>query len=356
MAESIPGTARDGGNEAADASPNPKPVEPRPAVQAWEGGIRAMTSGDPCGLSKYHEKAAKPWYHTIRVQHDDAFIIRPVILREGPFKDRKVLVLEPFTRTFRFLHLPPEIRTMVYELLLEVGTPTIDVTSHKPTSLPRRPCRTTFRDKELHAPWEWDALTGKWIDQPPSSATSLFRINKLIRRESASIWYSTHTFNFYTSKDMRLFLETVRTMRQYLRSLRLRYVHRDDGRTRRAIFRLLENAGDLRTIYLPHDLVCRSNEPQLGVAELLSDSRGLLWTLRAAQRAGVQGIDPLNLFEVDQVPLMCDACARTPAQPGFCWTSRRDRCAVSCSGFRAHCTALTAQIRSEVARILGMEV
>ncbi|KAK1090456.1 hypothetical protein LTR48_008264, partial [Friedmanniomyces endolithicus] len=119
MAESTPGTARDGGNEAANASPNPKPVEPRPAVQAWEGGIRAMTSGDPCGLSKYHEKAAEPWYHTIRVQHDDAFIIRPVILREGPFKDRKVLVLEPFTRTFRFLHLPPEIRTMVYELLLE---------------------------------------------------------------------------------------------------------------------------------------------------------------------------------------------------------------------------------------------
>ncbi|KAK1818888.1 hypothetical protein LTR12_006695 [Friedmanniomyces endolithicus] len=285
MAESTPGTARGGGDEAADASTDPKPVEPTPAVQAWEGGIRAMTSGDPGGLSRYDENAAEPWYHTIRVQHDDAFIIRPVILREGPFKDRKVLVLEPFTRTFRFLHLPPEIRTMVYELLLEVGTPTIDVTSHKPTSLPRRPCRTTFRDKELHAPWEWDATTGKWIDQPPSSATSLFRINKLIRRESASIWYSTHTFNFYTSKDMRLFLETVRTMRQYLRSLRLRYVHRDDGRTRRAIFRLLENAGDLRTIYLPHDL-------DSGAARILLDeSEGSMRRLVLRVSSALHSID-----------------------------------------------------------------
>ncbi|KAK1807760.1 hypothetical protein LTR12_017892 [Friedmanniomyces endolithicus] len=350
MAESIPGTACGGGDEAADASTDSKPVEPRPSVQAWEGGIRAMTSGDPAGLSKYHEKAAAPWYHTIRVQHDDAFVIRPVIIREGPFKDHKVLVLDPFTQSFRFLELPPEIRTMVYVIKLKGTIATVNVSTYKPNHRPRRPCSVTFRDKFQHGEYDWDPVTCEWLGME-RSFTSLFRVNKLILAEAASVFYS-NTFNFESTKAMLLFLETIGSMRPYLRHLRLEGVHAYDDRVRRAIFGLLESAKDLRTIYLPLAMMRKPSDRELPVvmASLIADSRTLLDTRLAARRAGAKEVDPINLFEVDHTGVM------TPARPDLCRTETARDWETPCLGIEAQCLAMTTRLRGEVARELGMRV
>ncbi|TKA78914.1 hypothetical protein B0A55_03916 [Friedmanniomyces simplex] len=148
-----------------------------PELEAWEGGASAITTGDLASLSRYDGNAAEAWHHTIRVQNHDAFTNRPVILYEGLCKDHKALVLEPYTKAFRFLDLPPELRAMVYDMLLKEPMP-IDMSTYKPNHKPRHPCRTTFRDKKLHAASNWDSKIGKWLDQPPSSATSLCRINR----------------------------------------------------------------------------------------------------------------------------------------------------------------------------------
>ncbi|KAK0347981.1 hypothetical protein LTR91_001866 [Friedmanniomyces endolithicus] len=356
MAESTPGMARGGGDEAADASTDPKPVELTPAVQAWEGGIKAMTSGDPGGLSRYDENAAEPWYHTIRVQHDEAFFIQPIMLGEGRFKDCRIFLLRPYTKVFRFLDLPPEIRTMVYDLMLPNATSTISMSTYKPHHKPRRPCCTTFLDKRLHAPLEWDPTIGKWIDQPLSTAASLFRVNKLIHKEMTSIWYSTYTLEFFMLKEMRVFLETIGTMRQYLRSVGVTYGQRYDSRMRRVVFALLEGAQNLRTIYLPHAMICGTGTLASSVGSLMVDSRSLLETIHAAQRAGREGADPLSLFKVEYRYQMCAECVSTPPRPTQCAMGISRACKIPCLDNEAHCLALTARIRSEVAKVLGVRI
>ncbi|KAK0883848.1 hypothetical protein LTR87_002326 [Friedmanniomyces endolithicus] len=270
------------------AESTPGRMDLMPGYEVWEDGTYEMTTGDPGGLSKYYAKdTTEPWYHTVGVQHDDAFIIRPVILREGPFKDHKVLVLEPFTQTFRFLDLPPEIRTMVYGMMLKGTTATVIVSTYKPNHRPRRPCGVTFRDKLQHGEYDWDPVTCNWLGME-RSFTSLFRVNKLILAEAASVFYS-NTFDFESTKAMHLFLETIGSMRPYLRSLRLTGVHAYDDRVRRAIFGLLESAKDLRTIYLPLAMMRKPSDRELPVvmASLIADSRTLLDTRRAARRAGL---------------------------------------------------------------------
>ncbi|KAK0961134.1 hypothetical protein LTR91_005992 [Friedmanniomyces endolithicus] len=330
------------------AESTPGRMDLMPGYEVWEDGTYEMTTGDPGGLSKYYAKdTTEPWYHTVGVQHDDAFIIRPVILREGPFKDHKVLVLEPFTQTFRFLDLPPEIRTMVYGMMLKGTTATVIVSTYKPNHRPRRPCGVTFRDKLQHGEYDWD----------PRSFTSLFRVNKLILAEAASVFYS-NTFDFESTKAMHLFLETIGSMRPYLRSLRLTGVHAYDDRVRRAIFGLLESAKDLRTIYLPLAMMRKPSDRELPVvmASLIADSRTLLDTRRAARRAGAKEVDPISLFEIDNTRLMCYQCCRKPARPELCRTETARDWDIPCLRIEAHCLAMTARLQSEVARALGMRV
>ncbi|KAK0276083.1 hypothetical protein LTR35_003626 [Friedmanniomyces endolithicus] len=339
------------------AEPTPRRSDRMPAYEVWEDGAFEWTTGDPGGLSKYYAKdPEKPWYHTIGVEHNDAFVIRPVILREGPFKDHKVLVLEPFTQTFRFLDLPPEIRTMVYGTLLKGTTATVNVSTYKPNHRPRRPCCVTFRDKLPHGDYDWDPVTCKWLGMERSS-TSLFRVNKLILGEAASVFYS-NTFDFDSTKSMHLFLETIGSMRLYLRSLRLTGVHAYDDRVRRAIFGLLESAKDLRTIYLPLAMMRKPSDRELPVmmARLIADSRTLLDTRLATRRAGAKEVDPMNLFEVDHTRAMCYQCCRTPARPDLCPTETARDWDIPCLGIEAQCLAMTTRLRSEVARALGMRV
>ncbi|KAK0919185.1 hypothetical protein LTR57_010936 [Friedmanniomyces endolithicus] len=282
------------------AESTPGRMDLMPGYEVWEDGTYEMTTGDPGGLSKYYAKdTTEPWYHTVGVQHDDAFIIRPVILREGPFKDHKVLVLEPFTQTFRFLDLPPEIRTMVYGMMLKGTTATVIVSTYKPNHRPRRPCGVTFRDKLQHGEYDWDPVTCNWLG-----------------------------------------------------------VHAYDDRVRRAIFGLLESAKDLRTIYLPLAMMRKPSDRELPVvmASLIADSRTLLDTRRAARRAGAKEVDPISLFEIDNTRLMCYQCCRKPARPELCRTETARDWDIPCLRIEAHCLAMTARLQSEVARALGMRV
>ncbi|KAK0365501.1 hypothetical protein LTR02_004629 [Friedmanniomyces endolithicus] len=315
------------------AESTPGRMDLMPGYEVWEDGTYEMTTGDPGGLSKYYAKdTTEPWYHTVGVQHDDAFIIRPVILREGPFKDHKVLVLEPFTQTFRFLDLPPEIRTMVYGMMLKGTTATVIVSTYKPNHRPRRPCGVTFRDKLQHGEYDWDPVTCNWLGME-RSFTSLFRVNKLILAEAASVFYS-NTFDFESTKAMHLFLETIGSMRPYLRSLRLTGVHAYDDRVRRAIFGLLESAKDLRTIYLPlammrkpSDLLQKAgatralpdgDRPGLGHS-VLEDRGALSSNDRAATERGGEGAWDEGMKREKRA----DGMGRSSFEPFLMWEMRR---------------------------------
>ncbi|KAK5676315.1 hypothetical protein LTS10_011127 [Elasticomyces elasticus] len=180
--------------------------------EPWIGDDSAV----PIGLSSYNEDTGL-WYHNIKVRNNSAFKIRPVILREGPFTGHHVLVLEPYTEPpFRFLNLPPELRVMVYKVLLQEPAP-IQIWSYKPTHKPRRSCRATFRDVKLHGKLDWMAQTGKWVGQPPIYVRSLFRVNKQIFNEAAPVLYNMNTFTFQRARDLRVFLNTIGAMREHLR-------------------------------------------------------------------------------------------------------------------------------------------
>ena len=136
-------------------------------------------------------------------------------------------MLEPVENTdyFRFMDLPPELRKMVYDLVLLEKTEKVYLTAYKAKARARRPVKPGFRDhseryRRKYEGITWDKDNGKWIGVEPS-ALSLLRVSKDLLAETAPIVYGDHTFNFGDMGVMECFLSHVGNMRQYLRSLEL---------------------------------------------------------------------------------------------------------------------------------------
>lgn len=116
-------------------------------------------------------------------------------MTDGPYAGRHILVMQPEpdeNEKFFFLHLPAEIRNMIYSLVLERPGGTIRLSGKQSGIIST----------------DWYDGNNRYIskDDEPYS-TSLMRVNKQISVESSPYLFSRHTFEFPDSTMLQRFLE-----------------------------------------------------------------------------------------------------------------------------------------------------
>lgn len=176
------------------------------------------------------------------------------MVTEGPLAGKRVLVLEPVTG-FRFLDLPAEIRNIIYSYLLEEDKE-IQIRSYKPNGCKRRPVSGDFSPGTYmsHHGLTWDKLTGKWLGQP-WSAYALLLVCKHMLEETATMAYGTNKFWPRTMRDADIWLSAIGSMRRYIRHIELPHESHRSSRAA-AVFRRLQDATDLRDLFIKHSAVC----------------------------------------------------------------------------------------------------
>ncbi|KAK6004566.1 hypothetical protein QM012_008428 [Aureobasidium pullulans] len=157
--------------------------------------VRKIQCRIPGGTSAVREKNNKAFTQTIELTSKKPFSLEPVLMIEGPYAGRHVLVIQPEpdeNEKFPFLDLPAEIRNMIYCLVLE-----------------RAGCRVRLSGKHSGViSTDWYDANDRYIskDDEPYS-TSLIRVNKQVSVESSPYLFSRHTFEFSDSTMLQRFLE-----------------------------------------------------------------------------------------------------------------------------------------------------
>ena len=274
-------------------------------------------------------------------------------MTEGAFRGRHALILEP-TTGFRLLDLPPEIRANIFSLLLEENKP-IRIEAFKLKGKDRRAVRESFESKHtrLHKNLQWDDSKGKWLDLPPS-AYSLVRVSKHVSREVLPIAFGKNKFEFARTAELNIFLESIGSMRKYLRHIRL-----PDNRAytagRGAItFRNLLPAMDLRSIVINHTTICNTGgRDSRGVTlrDLIKDMEPYLRVLHASLTARDSHVIVLDVVRV--VSKKCDGCLGN----GYNCGQQNKDCRVVCDdpAIDAHCQQVQTKFRALLAAELSIQ-
>ncbi|THY27377.1 hypothetical protein D6D01_04137 [Aureobasidium pullulans] len=134
---------------------------------------------------------------TVALTSKKPFSLEPVLMNEGPYKGRYVLVLQPEpadNEKFPFLELPAEIRNMIYSYVLE-----------------RPGCSIYIQGKHTGIiDTRWRKEGGQWLPRSETSySTSLMRVNKQINVESTPYLFSRHMFEFPDTTMMQRFLDYI---------------------------------------------------------------------------------------------------------------------------------------------------
>ncbi|KAK4505219.1 hypothetical protein PRZ48_003182 [Zasmidium cellare] len=185
---------------------------------------------------------------TITISKALPYQVKSHTITSGPMQGCQALVLVP-TPTFRFLDLHPEIRDIIYDLLL----------ADEPTKLklwaPK--FETSKVVGEEHAPrttaWRngrtYERKRGKYIDMERRTPLSLLQVNRQVYREAFEVLYRSRAFQFKTSKTLSRFLELNPDCSQFLTHIIL-----PDWETAIAAMKILpkERPKSLRTIEVSH--------------------------------------------------------------------------------------------------------
>ncbi|KAK4892607.1 hypothetical protein LTR27_008883 [Elasticomyces elasticus] len=282
--------------------------------KTWQDDAIALSTSTLDDMSRYVPKT-QAFQHTVRIEHPEAFILRPVVPLSGAYMHRKILVLEPYTKIFRFMDLPPELRVVVYEMVLSEPNP-ISITTYK------------FRP----------------LGQPTSRQPSNERRNSTCHKT---------TFNFKRMQDLRLFLSSINTMRQHLRSIRFVSDYRYERHEGPLAFYLLKDAKVLQTFYLSHKIFFGPPHLPFDTEQLVRDSEELLENLHLSQIKGEKGVDVRKVFSIESGDLGTGSeCATGP--PRLLRDEAREESGIACSHVRARCEEVAAKVEKAVMKRLGM--
>lgn len=262
----------------------------------------------------------------------------------------------PVTDYFRFLDLPPELRQMIYELLV-VGDGPIRMTTHKPVGQPRRPVLDSFINYGEHKKYQWDRNTGKYIDQPPST-WAILRVNKQIFNEVAPIAYGANRFEFLASAELKCFLDSIKSMRSYLKHLKIEESY-FQVTAARSILYSLRDANALRSLAIPHTWFCQyagnryyNRRYTVTVEDFVNLAARRLKAWHKAGKSANNTIDALTVLRVSYSKGTCYECRVIATDGSACRGT--GVCEVKCKEHEAHCEKLTEKLRAVVARSLGV--
>ncbi|KAK4544500.1 hypothetical protein LTR36_004072 [Oleoguttula mirabilis] len=309
--------------------------------QQWRTTTKLASGGKLAEMSKYDMNVSK-FSHTVKIQHSDAFTLRPVTLTEGPLAGRHVLVLDPISVFFRFVDLPAEIRQMVYDLLLrEEGH--ISITTHKQRGMPRLACRKVVETVSVG-----DKKVGRRVQARFNVLDTLLRISKQVADEAATTFYGNNSFAFDNLSNMEVFLTGMGSQRKHLRYLRLA----PDGYTAskaRPTFTLLKDAAGLRTFAFDHNTICKR------MKEMAADLKALFTYIdsihRSQKEAGESDVvDVLSIIKIEWDTEKCSQCSVSPTKDGCL---RFKGCGFDCDDGAAHCEEALEEARSLVAKSIG---
>lgn len=255
--------------------------------------------------------------------------------------------------TFRFLDLPPEIRSIIYDMLVRANGPIWIGTFLSRDYVRRRAVQARFHNKTSHHEegFEFDARSGKWIGQPPSTFV-VAQTNKTISGEVLPMIYGCNIFTFGMLSDFKIFLDGVGSNQTHLRHISFPSVYSAHYDRVGSVFFKLSGAKKLQTLSIDHTFICAKRYPGANGADyegFADDVMPLLQSLCNSDQASGETFRVLDVIQVlpswDCKNLCTSHCRRAP----FC-------CKEGCKNgaMERHVREVSTGLRGMLAEKLGI--
>ncbi|KAK4900248.1 hypothetical protein LTR27_002472 [Elasticomyces elasticus] len=330
-----------------------------PTFKPWKTDTKLASGGSLKQVSQWRVDTTS-YSQTVEVHHNDQFTLKPLIITDGEYKGRQVLMLMPVTITdyFPFMDLPPELRKMVYELvLLDEKSKKITIDSYKPIGQLRRPVQQGFRWTHRNGPHHgltWDKAKGKWLGQKRSNL-GVMRVSHQMREETAPFVYGLQNFHCLDMSAMEVFFETIGDMRGYLKHLSLDTYGYKPSKSH-TIFRLLRDAKSLRSITISHDMLCDDKRTyhhgkRTTVEGLVGEAAPMLKALHNSREDDKTAVSVFDIIKIERSKI-CFQCEKFKDKPSYKCSNMA--CGYSCSEIEKHHSDFKARLRAAIAKALGI--
>lgn len=270
-------------------------------------------------------------------------------------------MLEPKTGGFPFMDLPAELRTLIYSFVVEAEG-TIKVSTAKEPTQMRRPVRSASTRLRTQRHYLWNRTRRTQIDGN-QGVTTLLSLSKQIFKEAAPVLYSDNQFSFEDSRDLNVWLDTIGSMRSFVR-----HIHLGEGgwhtNIARSVITKLKDATDLRSFSIYHANMCATNNERWITWRTSIELFGCHFSgvLRRLKENGRSAADLLDVVKVKWT--RCRKCnllaPEFPEAYDYCEGSSaihywRPPCQTKCKGAAEHCLEVEARLRKVLARELWIK-